>query len=94
MKNRQGDPPCYREKRFADMPPWSTGWPWRNTGKLPFPDPAASRVDGLERTLDYPPHGSVAEYRAEAGVAPESERLSDASTGEDQDGGSDPKERP
>lgn len=50
---------------------------WRQKGTLPFPDPAAAKIDNLEGTLDYPPHGSVEEYRPEASEAQESERLSE-----------------
>jgi len=32
---------------------------WRNEGVLPFPDPPSSRIDELQGSLDYPPHGSV-----------------------------------
>ena len=34
---------------------------WRGTGSLPFPNPAAARIDELEGTLDFPPDGSVDE---------------------------------
>ena len=34
---------------------------WRRTGSLPFPNPAAARIDELEGTLDFPPDGSVDE---------------------------------
>jgi MscS family membrane protein len=51
---------------------------WRSNGKLPFPDPAAARIDALEGTLDYPPRGSVEEYRREAAESHESEQLSGA----------------
>ena len=49
---------------------------WRRSGKLPFPDPEAVRIDALEGTLDYPPQGSVEEYRPEAGENHETEQLS------------------
>jgi len=52
---------------------------WRRTGKLPFPDPAAARVDDLAGTLDYPPRGSVEQHRPDAGEAQEVERLSESS---------------
>lgn len=32
---------------------------WRETGELPFPRLHRQRMDELEGTLDYPPHGSV-----------------------------------
>lgn len=50
---------------------------WRRTGILPFPDPAAARIDDLAGTLDYPPRGSVEEMRPGAGEATEGERLSE-----------------
>lgn len=31
---------------------------WRRAGKLPFPEMAASEIDRLAGTLDYPPYGS------------------------------------
>ena len=49
---------------------------WRRTGTLPFPDPAAARIDALEGTLDYPPRGSVEEHRPSIAESHESERLS------------------
>lgn len=51
---------------------------WRRSGILPFPDPAASRIDDLAGTLDYPPRGSVEEYRPDLGEAQESEGLSES----------------
>ncbi|MDH3644176.1 MAG: mechanosensitive ion channel family protein, partial [Gammaproteobacteria bacterium] len=39
---------------------------WRRAGTLPFPDPAVATIDELERTLDYPPRGSVDEHRPES----------------------------
>jgi MscS family membrane protein len=36
---------------------------WRGTGSLPFPNPAAARIDELEGTLDFPPDGSVDEMQ-------------------------------
>jgi len=50
---------------------------WRRRGALPFPDPATARVDDLAGTLDYPPRGSVEEYRPDAAEAQESEPLSE-----------------
>jgi MscS family membrane protein len=51
---------------------------WRRRGALPFPDPAAARIDDLAGTLDYPPQGSVEEYRPHVAEAQESERLSES----------------
>jgi|GEM_PF-400930 len=51
---------------------------WRRRGALPFPDPAAARIDDLAGTLDYPPRGSVEERRSDAGETHESERLSES----------------
>jgi len=48
---------------------------WRRSGSLPFPDPATGRTDALAGTLDYPPRGSVGEYRPEVSETRESERL-------------------
>ena len=31
---------------------------WRDAGNLPFPNHADERLEELEGTLDYPPHGS------------------------------------
>jgi MscS family membrane protein len=49
---------------------------WRSTGTLPFPGPAADRIDELEGTLDYPPTGSVEEHRPEAEETHKAEALS------------------
>jgi MscS family membrane protein len=51
---------------------------WRRRGALPFPGPAAARIDDLAGTLDYPPRGSVEERRSDAGETQESERLSES----------------
>mgnify|MGYP001820578497 FL=1 len=40
---------------------------WRRTGTLPFPNPAAARIDELEGTLDFPPDGSVDETQSDDG---------------------------
>jgi len=40
---------------------------WRGTGSLPFPNPAAARIDELEGTLDFPPDGSVDETQPDDG---------------------------
>ena len=60
---------------------------WRRTGTLPFPDPAAARVDELEGTLDYPPRGSVAEYRPKAEETHKAEALSGSTPAEQSDDG-------
>ena len=51
---------------------------WRRRGALPFPDPAAARIESLAETLDYPPEGSVERYRPDAGEVQATERLSAA----------------
>jgi MscS family membrane protein len=40
---------------------------WRRAGTLPFPNPAAARIDELEGTLDFPPDGSVDETQSDDG---------------------------
>jgi hypothetical protein len=46
-------------------------------GTLPFPDPAAIKLDELAGTLDYPPRGSVEEHRTDVREVQEIERLSE-----------------
>ncbi len=66
---------------------------WRRRGALPFPDPATARVDDLAGTLDYPPRGSVQEYRPEAGETQESELLSEPPPPDQPEDDSKPQER-
>jgi len=40
---------------------------WRRAGTLPFPNPAAARIDELEGTLDFPPDGSIDEAQPDDG---------------------------
>jgi len=59
---------------------------WRRSGILPFPESAASKIDDLTGTLDYPPRGSVAEVRPESVERQQSESLSqETSTTEEDD---------
>ena len=43
---------------------------WRRTGKLPFPYFSAARMAELEKTLDYPPRGSVETWSGGTPPAP------------------------
>ena len=49
---------------------------WRKSGQLPFPQLAASRIEQLADTLDYPPRGSPGADPSDAAVTEAAESLS------------------
>jgi len=49
---------------------------WRKSGQLPFPQLAASRIEQLADTLDYPPRGSPGADRSDAPATGAAESLS------------------
>ena len=67
---------------------------WRRTGTLPFPNPAAARIDELEGTLDYPPSGSVEEDRPDAAETHKVEKLSGSASVAQPEDDSEPDARP
>ncbi len=59
---------------------------WRHSGRLPFPEPAASRIEQLADSLDYPPHGSLDADSSHAPAVEAAESLSAEPQREETDG--------